>query len=220
MPLRFVVHNILIRNANTMKKTLIVGGFVILIGLLLSWNRIFPAAAPTALITDPNNLPGIETGPTPWYPEIAHLRTRLADIGLPALGAEGTVLHIHQHIDLIINGSPVSIPAGIGVNEAAGFISPVHTHDTSGVIHVESNTTRDFTLGQFFDIWGVLFTKNALGSYRADTGHTLKVYADGKLVAGDPRDLVLTKHEEIAVVYGTASSTLAIPSNYTFVEGY
>ena len=202
-----------------MKTTLIIGALVIAIGLLLSWGRLFPTTQ-TVLITDPNNLPGIETGNVPWIPEIANLHARLKDIGLPALASEGSALHIHQHIDIIINGNPVAIPAGIGIDEAAGFISPVHTHDTSGVIHVESNTVRDFTLGQFFDIWGVLFTKNALGGYRADTRHTLKVYADDKLVAGDPRDLALTEHEEIAVVYGTASSTLAIPSNYTFVEGY
>ncbi len=103
-----------------MKKTFALGGIIIIIVLLLSWNRLFPTqGAPVTLITNPNNLPGIETGRAPWAPEIANLRARLADIGLPALSAEGTVLHIHQHLDLIVNGSPVTIPAGIGINEAA-----------------------------------------------------------------------------------------------------
>ena len=206
-----------------MKKTLIVVGIAVLIALLLSWNRLFSIRqnAPVTLISNPNDLPGIETGPAPWYPELVHLRTRLADIGLPALGAEGTALHIHQHLDLRINGSPVAVPAGIGIDESAGFISPVHTHDTSGIIHVESNVARDFTLGEFFDIWGVRFTKDSIGGYTASATSTLAVYANGSLVTGDPRNLVLTEHQEIVIEYGTKKEMLkTVPASYTFPAGY
>lgn len=207
---------------HTKKITLISIGIIILVALLLSWNRLFPTRnASVTLITDPNNLPGIETGSAPWYPEIAHLRARLADIGLPALGAEGTALHIHQHLDLIVNGSPVPIPAGIGIDESAGFISPVHTHDTTGIIHVESNTVRDFTLGEFFDIWGVRFTKDALGGYATSATSTLAVYANGSLVPGDPRNLVLAAHQEILIEYGTSKEMLkTVPASYAFPPGY
>ncbi len=206
-----------------MKKTLIVVGIAVLIALLLSWNRLFSIRqnAPVTLISNPNDLPGIETGPAPWYPELVHLRTRLADIGLPALGAEGTALHIHQHLDLRINGSPVAVPAGIGIDESAGFISPVHTHDTSGIIHVESDTIRNFTLGEFFDIWGVRFTKDSIGGYTASATTTLAVYANGSLVTGDPRNLVLTEHQEIVIEYGTNKEMLkTVPTSYTFPPGY
>ncbi len=202
-----------------MKTTLIVGAGIAVLGLLLSWNRLFPSPL-AVLVTNPDQLPGIETGSVPWYPEIAHLRARLADIGLPALGAEGTALHIHQHLDLLINGSTVPIPAGIGIDEAAGFISPVHTHDTSGIIHVESDVVRDFTLGEFFDIWGVRFTKDSIGGYTASAASTLAVYANGSLVMGDPRNLVLTEHQEIMIVYGPASSTPNVISSYPFAPGY
>jgi hypothetical protein len=39
-------------------------------------------------------------------------------------------------------------------------MSPLHTHDSSGVIHVESNTDRYFTLGEFLDIWKGLNTED------------------------------------------------------------
>ncbi|HUY05533.1 MAG TPA: hypothetical protein VMV62_02335 [Candidatus Paceibacterota bacterium] len=194
-------------------------GLVVIIGTLLLLNTLFPKKA-DAIVTDPNSLPGIETGDAPWSPEITDLRARLKDIGLPALPSEGTVLHIHQHLDLSIDGTPVSIPADIGDAEAQGFIAPVHTHDTSGIIHVESDTVRAFTLGEFFDIWGVRFTASCIGGYCADATHTLTVYANGTPVAGDPRDLVLKAREEIAVVYGSASSTPAVPSTYAFAPGY
>ena len=202
-----------------MKTTLIVGAGIAVLGLLLSWNRLFPSPL-AVLVSNPDQLPGIETGPAPWYPEIAHLRARLRDIGLPALGAEGTALHIHQHLDLLINGTTVPIPAGIGIDEAGGFLSPIHTHDTSGIIHVESSVVRDFTLGEFFDIWGVRFTKDSIGGYTASATSTLAVYANGSLVTGDPRNLVLTEHQEIMIVYGAASSTPNVISSYSFAPGY
>ena len=200
-----------------MKTTLIVGAFIVAVGLLLFWSRLFPAPV---LITDPNSLTGIQTGDAPWQPELTYLHRRLVEIGLPVLAQEGSALHIHQHIDLSINGQSVAIPADIGINQLEGFISPIHTHDPSGLIHVESNVVRDFTLGQFFDIWGVRFTASCIGGYCADAMHTLKVYANGTLVSGDPRNLVLAAHQEIMVVYGAASSTPNVISSYSFAPGY
>ena len=34
-------------------------------------------------------------------------------------------------------------------------MAPLHTHTNDGIIHVESNVKRDYTLGEFFDIWGI-----------------------------------------------------------------
>lgn len=139
---------------------------------------------------------------------------------MPALSAEGTTLHIHQHLDIFINGKQVSVPAGIGINQAAGSIADIHVHDSTGVIHVESPTVRTFTLGQFFDIWGVRFTKNAIGGYATSEEATLKVYSNGKLYEGDPRQLPLKAHQEIVIVYGTdQEAPQTIPSSYVFPAG-
>ena len=32
---------------------------------------------------------------------------------------------------------------------------PLHTHDDSGTIHVESTANRNYTLGEFLNIWGI-----------------------------------------------------------------
>ncbi len=203
-----------------MKTTLMLGGFVIFIALLLSWNHFLGTKSAATISTDPNNLPGIETGNAPWPAEIPHLRERLHAIGLPPLGSEGTTLHIHQHLDLVIDGKPVAIPAGIGINQAANFISDIHVHDTTGVIHVESPTVQTFTLGQFFDIWGVRFTKDCVGGYCGSATSTVRVYVNGTLVPGDPRSLVLAAHQEIVVVYGTEKDMpKVIPSSYSFPPG-
>ncbi|MGH9307536.1 MAG: hypothetical protein ACRD0I_11730, partial [Acidimicrobiales bacterium] len=73
--------------------------------------------------------------------------------GLHMLSTEGQVEHIHVHLDVIVNGSHIVVPAGIGIDEAAHQLSPVHTHDTSGIIHVESPTPTTYTLGEFFSEW-------------------------------------------------------------------
>ena len=79
--------------------------------------------------SDPTALPGIQTSQGPWQPEIAHLHERLQALDLPELNAEGSALHIHQHLDIFVYGKPIAVPAGIGIHEGMGFITDVHTHD-------------------------------------------------------------------------------------------
>ena len=195
---------------------LIIGIIVLIAVILLLGNH---TTKPT-MNMNPNNLSGIQTGNAPWPIELDHLRERLSAICLPALSEEGTVLHIHQHLDIFIEGKPISVPAGIGINEAGGFISPIHTHDDTAIIHVESPTMQTFTLGQFFDIWGVRFTDQCIGGYCSQGDKTLKVFVNGHLFNGDPRQIDLQQHQEIVVTYGSSKDLVnLIPSTYVFPAG-
>jgi hypothetical protein len=170
--------------------------------------------------TATGGLPGLQTGPAPWSADTADLAARLRAIGLPPLSpAEGTAVHIHQHLDLHVDGTKVPVPAGIGIDPAVGF-APLHTHDASGVIHVESPTVRGYTLGEFFAVWGVRFTPSCLGGYCAAGDRRLRVYADGRPVNGDPTALTLASHQELVVAFGTAAQLPSpIPSAYRFPPG-
>jgi len=98
--------------------------------------------------------------------------------------------------------------------------SPLHRHDPTGVVHVESPFVKPFTLGQFMAVWGVRFTPRCLGGYCVRRADRVRVYSDGKLVMGDPRALPLTEHEEIVIAYGTkAQLPKPIPSSYAFAPG-
>ena len=168
----------------------------------------------------PDRLPGLLVSPAPWGANVRLLRQRLAAIGLPALAVEGTALHIHQHLDVYVNGRHVTLPAGIGIDELDGFISPLHTHDTSGVIHVESPKIETFTLGQFFAVWGVRLTPRCLGGYCASGTRAVRVYAGGRRISGDPRRLPLAAHQEIVVTYGTPGQPpRPVPSRHDFPLG-
>jgi hypothetical protein len=132
---------------------------------------------------------------------------------------EGTAVHIHQHLDLFVDGRPVTVPALIGIDPSVGF-APLHTHGTSGVIHVESPTVRSYTLGQFFAVWGVRFTPSCLGGDCAGGGRQLKAWVNGVAVRGDPTALTLAPRQEIVVAYGTAAEVpRRIPSSYRFPAG-
>jgi hypothetical protein len=160
------------------------------------------------------SLPGLQTGPAPWGPNPTQLRARLRAIGLPALSAEGTVVHTHSLLQIYVFGDPEPVPANIGVGRA--FISPIHTHDDTGIVHVESPTLGTFTLGKVFDVWGVRFTETCIGIYCTGEGNRLRVFVDGEPYQGDPRGLELAQHQDIVMAYGTeAQLPDPIPSRYS-----
>jgi hypothetical protein len=154
----------------------------------------------------------LQNGPPPWNNGVGGLTHRLAPLGLHPLGAEGTVLHIHQHLDLYVNGKKVQLPALVGINDNT-YITEVHTHDTTGVIHVESPTQRTFTLGQLFGEWGVKLTQSCVGRY---CGH-LTWWVNGVRRTGDPAGLTLKAHQEIVIAEGPAPRV--VPKSYAFPQG-
>jgi hypothetical protein len=166
-------------------------------------------------------LPGLQTGKYPWPAERFLLGPRLIELGLPALSAEGQALHIHQHLDVYVHGTHVPVPAGIGFDAQLRFISPLHTHDATGVVHVESPTIRPFTLGEFFGVWGLRFTNRCIGGYCTRGANVLRVYVGGKSWSGGPTMIRLREHEEIVVAYGTRKQLpKPIPRRYRFPQGY
>lgn len=211
------------KSGSTNRTVLIVAGISVLLALAYFYVNQQPVPKPVSepnIGVNPDTLPGIQIGEAPWEPELEHLRERLNRIGLPALLEEGTSLHAHQHLDLFIHGKSVPVPAMIGVNVVERYISPIHTHDGSGEIHIESPTVQNFTLGQFFDIWGVRFTQKCVGGLCEDPQNSIRVFVNGQAETGNPRRILLSDHQEIVVAYGTAGELPSpIPSEHRFSPG-
>ncbi len=156
-------------------------------------------------------LPGLQVSPAPWSPEYVSLPARLAALRLPPNGDES--YHIHAHLAIYVKGQPVTVPANVGISFAARLESPMHTHDTSGAIHIEASQPSDaFNLGAFFDIWGVKFTATQLGGYTDTANKTVQVYVNGQPVA-DATRYVLHPHDDIVVGYGAPGS---VPKTVAF----
>jgi hypothetical protein len=161
---------------------------------------------------DWSELVGLQTGSVPWNAGLDHLPDRLGPLGLHQLGAEGEVVHIHQHLDIYVNGTHQTVPANIGIYDGQ-FLTELHTHDATGVMHVESPTKREFSLGEFFGIWGVRLTPTCVGGY-CKPQTPWRMYLDGVPYPGNPSTLVLERHQEIAIVVGKPPKK--IPSTYAF----
>ena len=159
-------------------------------------------------------------GPAPWPANQAGLPERLSAAGLPAVTSmEQLAYHIHSHLDVVVEGEPVSVPPNIGIDPAVG-IAVLHTHDERGVIHIEAPAPQDYTLGQFFDTWGVRLDAGCLGGYCSDGQATLRAFVNGAPVEGDPASVVMRAHDEIVLAFGDAGQLPdPIPSRYQFPPG-
>jgi len=132
----------------------------------------------------------------------------LAVTGVSVAAAQFSVantMRMHWHPILTITGSAVTVPAQIGIDQSLwkdhsldqygiGGLSPLHTHDTSGTIHVESNTVRDFTLHEFLAVWG------QPGDGSAIDGHPVtSLTVDGVQQTSPTGDVVLKDGQKIVM---------------------
>lgn len=109
-------------------------------------------------------------------------------------------LHIHPHLTIRINGIRRTIPTDIGI-PSANCMRPVHTHDDTGKLHIEWTSPRDFTLGDFFRIWGQTFSENQILGYQADATHGITLTVNGKSNQEYER-LILKDNDRIIIEYG------------------
>lgn len=167
------------------------------------------AAAPTAPRT------GV---PTDWRLP-ADMTAAARRAGLPMLGQEMLAIHYHAHLDVIVGGRRVTVPAYLGIDNARQRISPLHTHDTSGVVHIESARDIPFTLGQLFTEWGQPLTASQVGPVSVGSGQVLRVYRNGGQTTGNPAALRFQQHDEIVVWVGARSATPQVPASYAFPAG-
>jgi hypothetical protein len=126
---------------------------------------------------------------------------------------EAMYFHVHAHLDLIVDSKSVTIPAGIGIkpNECLYWL---HTHNTSGVIHIESPKQDTFTLGQFIQVWDNTpgISPKFEDATHGDVG--IRVFVNGTEVKASYETIILSAHDEIVLVSGDVPSS--IPSSYEF----
>jgi len=127
--------------------------------------------------------------------------------------------HVHSHLSIFLNGQQLAIPAAIGIPNPTfstrdiwpdGFVIFgdchyfLHTHDTSGRLHVEAPQAGTFTLGQIFQVWGQPLSYTDVAGI---SGYPIVVYVnDGdnlRRYTGDPGAIELVSRREITIQIGT-----------------
>jgi hypothetical protein len=112
--------------------------------------------------------------------------------------------HHHIHLSMHIDSQAVVIPQNIGINN--GALNPclywLHTHDTSGVIHIEAPAQRTYTIGDFLDVWYQRFAQ--LG-YPSQLGLTSgwQVYVNGQIYTGNFRNIPMEDHTLVTMAYNS-----------------
>lgn len=142
--------------------------------------------------------------------------------GIQCQGSEQLAYHIHSHLAIYADGNQRPVNEGIGIaqpqqvqqTQQGPFVAGgsclywLHTHDSSGIIHVESPKQQTYTLGDFFDIWGQTLSPQQVGSAKG----TVVAYVNGQQYSGNPRDIQLTNHAVIQLDVGQPTP----PQPYTF----
>lgn len=178
----------------------------------------------------------------PSWPAPSDPMARAEAAGLEPSEVEHLVTHLHAHLDVFVDGERVVVPSGIGIDIASPSgiddrlsedgtqteyfvtecgepcLSPLHTHNATGVVHTESiNPNQEpYTLGQFFTEWGVRLDGSCVGEFCAPET-SVAVYLDGERYSGNPAEIRLTGHLEVAVVIGQPPER--IPDSWPFLPG-
>lgn len=138
--------------------------------------------------------------------------------GIQCNGNEQLVSHYHAHLAIFSSGQPLAVPQGIGMvgplfeeptpygpfvfpesgPEQGGCIYWVHTHDQTGMIHMELPAEFTVTLGDFFDLWGQPLSAKQVGP----KGGTVTAYVNGVRFTGNPRNIVLGDHTLVQLDIG------------------
>jgi hypothetical protein len=223
------------RTPLTLSRTIVVACTVL---VAASCGGTVASSAPSTASSAPSTPSGAAAspagGPTLLWPAPSDPLERTVEAGLEPAPQEFHVNHVHSHLDVFIDGEAILVPAGIGINiedpeviyfEDVGSyggiemcdqpcISPLQTHDASGIIHTESEDPEPHTLGQFFVEWGVELSQTCVGEHCAPT--PIAVYIGGELYKGDPGAIELTDQKVIVIVVGTPPAV--IPSTADFSE--
>lgn len=211
------------KNRERLRQLGVYGAFaLVIVGLIAGAavainNAGSDATPPTSVDLTTASGQGASTTP-PWsLPADVPARVKAAGLNL---GAMGTAEHYHAHLDILIDGKPVGVPANIGIDPNNGAMSAVHTHTDDGVIHVEAATKgQTFTLGQLFTQWNVRLSATQIGSFADGNGNSFQAYINGKEISTDPAMIRLSERQQIALVYGPEGAKVTVPDSFKFGEG-
>ena len=116
--------------------------------------------------------------------------------------------HIHALLTIYINGQQVTVPQGVGIapGTSPSCLYWLHTHDTSGVVHIESPTTKLYTLQNFLDIWQSFQAQQISFPTQLASSSGWTIYVNGKVVTGDFKSISLNPHDLITIMYNSPNA--------------
>lgn len=117
--------------------------------------------------------------------------------------SEAGTYHIHAHLAIVVDGTVVAgPPSNTGIHFEHLCLYWLHTHDATGIIHIEAPHRISPTLGNFFDIWGQPLSRQHVAAYTVGAGQGLRVYVGPAPFNGNPRSITLYEHTKVTLEIG------------------
>ena len=119
------------------------------------------------------------------------------------------IYHAHTHLAIYKDGVRLAIPQLIGVVGNDEVFSttcfyPLHTHDSTGTLHIEPGNYNRMTLGQFFNIWGQPLTRaNVAGQLNTPVVIYVRDGGNLRIYQGDPAAIELKSYRSIVIQLGS-----------------
>ena len=154
--------------------------------------------------------------------------------------------HIHALIGIYNNGTLMALPAGVGMQNPQpptnGFVDVascfyhLHTHDQSGIVHIEDPNPANmpisasmYTLKTFLDTWGITADANHFGPFQGPvrvftSGQVSRANSNGGTVTADtltyygndPTSVPIYSHEVIFIEIGPSYPS-SLPNVHFYV---
>ena len=150
---------------------------------------------------------GPPVGTTPYWPNGDRPTGGMgADVdGITCKPNMTTLYHVHAHLAVIYNGHWLQLPENIGIRPTCYY--EMHTHDLTGVIHIESPSVKNYTLGKLFDIWGETLTSTDVAGATGNVVAYINDNGESRRYMGDVRAIELTSHRDVTLQVGTPAIT-------------
>jgi hypothetical protein len=117
--------------------------------------------------------------------------------------------HKHAMISIYVDGRRAAFPDGVGrVHAGCYHAYEMHVHDTTGIIHMEADTPRQFKLGQWFSLWQQPLSRDNVGGFVGPVRFYIIENNTVTRYDGDPRDIDMLPHREVLIVSGKALSVV------------
>ena len=142
-------------------------------------------------------------------------------LGLDCRQALNSKWHHHVHLSLFVNGVQYAIPRGTGMKNPgqapfvyhADCVYFLHTHDGTGIIHIEPPGPDVYSLHQYFALWGRKLSTTDVAGYKG----AVTVFVNGIQENIDPNTIKFKPYDQITLEVGTPVVT---PPVYIFPPNY
>jgi hypothetical protein len=132
--------------------------------------------------------------------------------------------HSHPSVTVTVNGVGVPFP----VTFDSGCNQPIHTHTIDGVLHVETDQNRDYTLGDWFLLWGhsensatrAILNSSQIFGFKTDATHHLTMTVNGQnYTQTAPQDYVFLRNAVTGANQCSPTPPSCVPDSIVLTYG-